>query len=105
MSIPVVRPWSARSRPRGEGIAGSEERPHARHIAHAPQPTVRSPDAEREPVPVAGDAERPLPDARRKVAGRAERQPERFQAWALHGRGGRTAEGDFGADPVDESVG
>ena len=50
----------------------SEDQPHAKQIAHAPQPTMRRADAEREPVPVAGDAERPLPDARRTVAGRAE---------------------------------
>jgi hypothetical protein len=31
-----------------------------------------SADAEREPVPIAGDAERPLPDAWRDVAGRAK---------------------------------
>ena len=50
-----------------------EDRPHAPQIAHAPQPTVWSANKEREPVPVAGNAERPLPDARRKVAGRPER--------------------------------
>jgi hypothetical protein len=50
-----------------------EEPPHAPRIAHAPQPTVWSANKEREPVPVACDAERPLPDARRKVAGRPER--------------------------------
>ena len=33
---------------------------------------MRSADEEREPVPVAGDAERPLPDARRDVAGRTK---------------------------------
>jgi hypothetical protein len=40
---------------RGEGAAEKvEEQPHAKQIAHAPQPTVRCPDAVREPVPVAG---------------------------------------------------
>jgi hypothetical protein len=35
---------------------------------HAPkQPAMRSPDKEREPVPVASDAERPLPNAWRDV--------------------------------------
>jgi hypothetical protein len=50
----------------------SEEQPHAKQIAHAPQPAMRSPDKERDPVPVGSDAERPLPDARRDVPGRPE---------------------------------
>jgi hypothetical protein len=49
-----------------------EDQPYARQIAHAPQPAMWSADKEREPVPVAGDAERPLPDARRPLSGRAE---------------------------------
>jgi hypothetical protein len=44
----------------------------AQQIAHSPQPAMRSPDKERQLVPVAGDAERPLPYARRKVTGRSE---------------------------------
>jgi hypothetical protein len=44
----------------------------AKQIAYAPQPTMRSTDTEREPVPVSGDAERPMPDARRNVAGSAD---------------------------------
>lgn len=56
----------------GGDRAKSEDQPRAKAIAHAPQPTMRRADAEREPVPVAGDAERPLPAARRAVAGRAE---------------------------------
>jgi hypothetical protein len=47
----------------------SEDQPHAKH-AHASQPAVRSADKERQPLPVSGDAERPLPDARRDVHGR-----------------------------------
>lgn len=58
--------------PRGGEQSKLEDQPHAKPIAHAPQPTMRRADAEREPVPVAGDAERPLPAARRAVAGRAE---------------------------------
>ena len=38
-------------------------------FAHTPQPETRRADPDREPVPVAGDAERKLPDARRVVAG------------------------------------
>lgn len=55
----------------GDG-AKSEDQPHAKPIAHAPQPAMRRADPERKPVPVAGDAERPLQDARRPVAGRSE---------------------------------
>jgi hypothetical protein len=57
------------------GVGGgekSEDQPHAKQIAHAPQPAVRSADKERQPLPVSGDAERPLPNARRDVPGRPE---------------------------------
>ena len=50
----------------------SEDQAHARQITHAPQPSVRSEDKERETVPIARDAERPLPDARRTIDGRAK---------------------------------
>jgi hypothetical protein len=49
-----------------------QEQPHAKPIAHAPQPAMWGANSEREPVPVPGDAERALPDARRDVAGRSE---------------------------------
>jgi hypothetical protein len=60
-----------------EGSAGtnhlkSGETRNDRQIAHAPQPAMRSPNAEREAVPVAGNAERPVSDARGQVAGRTE---------------------------------
>src|ERR1700730_1626950 len=58
--------------PGGGDGAKSEEQPHAKQIAHAPQPAMRSADKERQPVPVSGHAERPLPDARRDVPGRPE---------------------------------
>ena len=58
--------------PGGGDCAKSKDQPHAKQIAHAPQPEMRRADAERERVPVAGDAERPLPAARRTVAGSAE---------------------------------
>ena len=41
-------------------------------IAYAPEPALRSADVAREPVPVAGDEERALPDARRTIEGRTE---------------------------------
>jgi hypothetical protein len=64
----------------GQAIVGTVESPtpvnsstyesqrDAQQIAHTPQPAMRSPNAEREPVPGASDAERPLPYARRKIA-------------------------------------
>ena len=55
------------------GVAPSAEikgQPHA--LGHAIQPTLWSKDPQREPLPVAGDAERTLPDARGTVAGRGE---------------------------------
>jgi hypothetical protein len=56
--------------PGGGDRPKSEGQPDA--IAYAPQPTMRSPHPEREAVPVTGNAEWPLPDARGKVAGRSE---------------------------------
>jgi hypothetical protein len=64
----------------GQAIVGTVESPtpvnsstyenqgDAQQIAHTPQPAMRSPNAEREPVPGTSDAERPLPYARRKIA-------------------------------------
>jgi hypothetical protein len=57
---------------RGGDRAKSEEQPSAKQIACAPQPAVWSADEEREPLPIAGDAERPLPNARRNVPRRSE---------------------------------
>jgi hypothetical protein len=57
----------------GGGHRGrSEEQPHAKQIRHAPEPAMQSPDTEREPLPIACDAERPLPDARWTIARGAE---------------------------------
>ena len=58
--------------PGGGDRGKSEDQPHAKQIAHAPQPAMWGADKEREPVSVTGNAERPLPDAWRKVPGRAE---------------------------------
>jgi hypothetical protein len=55
----------------GGGFAPkAKEQPHA--IDHAPVVPMPSADTTREPMPVTGDAERPLPDARRPLPGRAE---------------------------------
>src|SRR5262245_23962196 len=50
----------------------SEERHSANQIAHAPQPAMRSPNAEREPMSIASDAERSMSNARRNVTGGTE---------------------------------
>ena len=57
------------------GARGSpklEDQPHAKQIAYAPQPPMWSADQEREGVPIARDAERPVSTARRRVAGRSQ---------------------------------
>ena len=58
--------------PGGGGRPKSEEQPHARELAHAPEPAMWSTDKERETVPITSDAERPLPDARRDIPRRSE---------------------------------
>jgi hypothetical protein len=60
-------------RPGGGDHAQTEDQPHARQIAHAPEPALPSPDQKREPVPVAGDAERTMQDAWRPVTGSTQR--------------------------------
>jgi hypothetical protein len=57
----------------GGGARGkSEDQPHAKQIAHAPQPAMRRADQDREPVPIASHGERALPDARRTIPRRSE---------------------------------
>jgi hypothetical protein len=56
--------------PGGGSQPKSKEQPHA--IAFAPGIEMPSANPERSTVPSASDAERPLPDARRNVAGRSE---------------------------------
>jgi hypothetical protein len=59
--------------PGGGDRSKSEDQAHAKQITNAPQQEMQSAgQIEREPLPVASHAERPLPDARRQVAGRAE---------------------------------
>ena len=60
-------------RPGGGDRSNLEEQPHAKQIAHAPEPPLRSPDTERDAVPIARDDERPLPDARGRLARRPGR--------------------------------
>jgi len=61
-------------RPGGGDQSKMEEQPHAKQIAHAPEPALRSADTERDPVPVARDGERSLPNARGQVPGCADRE-------------------------------
>jgi hypothetical protein len=58
--------------PGGGDQSKSKDRPHAKQISHAPQLPMRSADQEWERMPIAGDAKRPLQDARRNVTGRTE---------------------------------
>ena len=55
----------------GRGVEKSGEQPHA--LGYAPGTEMPSPNPGGSTVPVASDAERPLPDARRAVARRPER--------------------------------
>jgi len=56
----------------GGGERGkSEDQPHAKQIAHASQQAVLGADKEREAVPIAGDVEREMQDARRPFPGRS----------------------------------
>jgi hypothetical protein len=56
------------------GAQPAEIEGHPNALGHAIQPTLWSKDAQRQPMPIAGDAERTLQDARRPVAGCAEGQ-------------------------------
>jgi hypothetical protein len=59
--------------PRGGVRSKTEDQPHASQIAHAPQPEMPSTEeVEREAVPIPGDAERPMQDARREFPGSTE---------------------------------
>ena len=58
--------------PGGGSPAEIKGQPHA--LGHANEPTLWSENAQRQPVPVTSDAERPLPDARRPIPGRPERE-------------------------------
>jgi hypothetical protein len=79
-----ARRWSARLRAPGGGDRPKlEDQTHAKQIAYAPQPAMRGSDQERKPMPVTRDAERPLPDARRNVAGCTEGKKTRSNMDAI----------------------
>jgi hypothetical protein len=56
--------------PGGGDQAKSKDQPHAKVIADAREPSMRSPHKEGEQVQITSDAERSLPDARRNVTRR-----------------------------------
>jgi hypothetical protein len=57
----------------GGGAAdGNQRQPHAKALSHAPVAPVWGEDQNREPLPLSRDAERQVPDARRRVAGSTE---------------------------------
>ena len=58
--------------PGGGDRPKSEDQAHAKQIVHAPQSSMWGADQEPEPMPITGNAQWPLPDARRKVSGRPE---------------------------------
>jgi hypothetical protein len=64
----------AGQRPEGGDLEESEEQPHAKQIAHAPEHALPSPDTGRDALPIASHAERALPDARQQRARRAKRK-------------------------------
>jgi hypothetical protein len=53
----------------GGGDRKSEDKLHAKQLAYAPSAEMPGADTSREPLPITRNAERPLPDARRTVAG------------------------------------
>jgi len=58
--------------PGGGDQAKSEDQPHAKQITDASQPAMWGEDTRPESMPITSDAERSMPDARRKVTGRSE---------------------------------
>ncbi|MFM8747336.1 MAG: hypothetical protein ACKOED_11825 [Aestuariivirga sp.] len=70
----VVGMVTAPGQPGGGDASKFEEQPHAKQIAHAPEPAMPCPDPSWDAVPIAPDDERALPDARRQGQGRAEGQ-------------------------------
>jgi hypothetical protein len=77
----------------GEGHGGKNaKQPHARQIAHAPEPAMSGSNTFGHALPAGSDEERTLPDARWPVTGRTEGEPQRLEAGIVHGpREGGTA--------------
>jgi hypothetical protein len=62
------------SQPGGGDTSKFEEQPHAKQIAHAPEPALPCSDADQDTLPVARDGQWTLPDARRQGARRGQGQ-------------------------------
>jgi hypothetical protein len=58
--------------PGGGGGKKSEEQPHERQVAHAPEPALPSPDAGGNAMPIGGHEERPVPISRGRLARRTD---------------------------------
>ena len=58
----------------GRGEANSKDQPHAKALTDEPQQALRCADEEGKALPIAGDAKRTLPNARRPVSGRTKGQ-------------------------------
>jgi hypothetical protein len=56
----------------GGSSAKTEDQPHAKQIAHAPESPLWSTHEKGQSVPIAGNAEREVPHARGKVTGRTQ---------------------------------
>jgi hypothetical protein len=65
-----------------------QDQPYAQ-LTHAPVTSLQGPHEMGELVPIAGNAERPMPAARRAQHGRAEGKSKRAEARAVHSRGHR----------------
>jgi hypothetical protein len=68
----VVGIVAAPGQPGGGDASKFEEQPHAKQIPHARESALPCPDPSRDALPIAGNGERSLPDARRQGAGRAQ---------------------------------
>jgi len=55
------------------GASDNQRQPHAKALSHAPVTPLWGEDEEREPVPLAGDAERQVPNARGRLSGSSKR--------------------------------
>ena len=70
----VVGMVAAPGKPGGGDANKFEEQPHAKQIAHAPEPAMPRPDPEPDVLPVTSNGKRALSDARRQGTGRRQGQ-------------------------------
>jgi hypothetical protein len=66
----VVGVVAAPGQPGGGDRKTFEDQPHAKQISHAPEPALPCPDTGRDAVPITGDGQRAVPDARWQGSGR-----------------------------------